>query len=122
MSQKVGGEALYLKLARDAYGHGCNGFVVGCTASSELEEIRAIIGEERLILSPGLGPQGGDPETALRYGANSNGEGLLVSSSRSIDFAYEAMGWGWERYAEAAALQAEKKRDELNEIRDRVVG
>ena len=122
MSQKVGGEALYLKLARDAYGHGCNGFVVGCTASSELEEIRAIIGEERLILSPGLGPQGGDPETALRYGANNNGEGLLVSSSRSIDFAYEAMGWGWERYAEAAALQAEKKRDELNEIRDRVVG
>ncbi len=122
MSQKVGGEALYIKLAKDAYEHGCNGFVVGCTASSELEEIRTIIGEERLILSPGLGPQGGDPETALRYGANSNGEGLLVSSSRSIDFAYEAMGWNWERFAEAAAAQAERKRDELNEIKERVIG
>jgi len=121
-SQKVGGEALYLKLARDAYEHGCNGFVVGCTASSELKEIRAIIGEERLILSPGLGPQGGDPETALRYGTNSNGEGLLVSSSRSIDFAYETMGWEGDRYAEAAAFQAEKKRDELNEIRKSIAG
>jgi orotidine-5'-phosphate decarboxylase len=58
MSQKVGGEALYLKLARDAYGHGCNGFVVGCTASSELEEVRAIIGEER-PRAPGGGPRDG---------------------------------------------------------------
>ena len=122
MSQRVRGEALYLKLARDAYQHGCNGFVVGCTASSELSEIRSIIGEERLILSPGLGPQGGDPETALRFGANGDGEGLLVSSSRSIDFAYEAMGWEWDRYAEAAAVQAEKKRDELNEIRKSIAG
>ena len=122
MSQKVDGEALYLRLTRDAYEHGCNGFVVGCTAPSELGEVRSIIGEERLILSPGLGPQGGDPATALRYGANSEGEALLVSSSRSIDFAYEAMGWGWERYAEAAAAQAKRKRDELNEIRDKISG
>ncbi len=104
-------------LARDATDHGCNGFVVGCTASSELQEIRSIIGEERLILSPGLGPQGGDPRSALEYGANSEGEGLIVSSSRSIDFAYESFGWNWERFAEAASVQARKKRDELNEIR-----
>lgn len=122
MSQIVGGEPLYLKLTRDAHEHGCNGFVVGCTASQELAEVRSIIGDEKLILSPGLGPQGGDPETALRNGANDEGEGLLVSSSRSIDYAYEAMGWGWDMYAGAAAVQAEKKRDELNEIRKRVLG
>ncbi|UCH57656.1 MAG: orotidine-5'-phosphate decarboxylase [Candidatus Bathyarchaeota archaeon] len=121
MSREMEGEALYLRLARDAFKHGCNGFVVGCTATSELEEIRAIIGEEHLILSPGLGPQGGDPVSALKLGANSRGEGLIVSSSRSIDFAYETLGWSGERFAEAAAIQAVKKRDELNEIRKRVL-
>ncbi|MCW3979728.1 MAG: orotidine 5'-phosphate decarboxylase, partial [Candidatus Bathyarchaeota archaeon] len=120
-SKTIGGEPLYLRLARDAYEHGCNGFVVGCTVPSELGEIRGVIGEERLILSPGLGPQGGDPAAALRLGANSSGEGLIVSSSRSIDYAYERMGWDGGRFAEAAGVQALTKRDELNEIRTRVL-
>ena len=122
MSKKLNDEALYLKLTRDAYSHGCNGFVVGCTAFSELLEVRNIIGEKRLILSPGLGPQGGDPKKALKYGANKNGEGLIVSSSRSIDYAYDSLGWRWERYAEAASIQAKKKRDELNKIKNVVIG
>jgi orotidine-5'-phosphate decarboxylase len=120
MSQTMGDEPLYLKLTRDSYEHGCNGFVAGCTATSELQEIRSIIGEERLILSPGLGAQGGDPVTALKFGSNKDGEGLIVSSSRSIDFAYESLEWDWRRFAEAAAAQAEKKRNELNEIRNRL--
>lgn len=121
-SLEVGGEPLYLRLARDAYERGSNGFVVGCTATSELGEVRRLIGEERLILAPGLGPQGGDPAVALRLGGNSRGEGLIVASSRSIDYAYETLGWSWERFAEAAAAQAEKKRNELNELRERVLG
>ena len=121
-SLRVSGEPLYLRLARDAYERGSNGFVVGCTASSELGEVRALIGEERLILAPGLGPQGGDPTAALRLGGNSRGEGLIVSSSRSIDYAYEGLGWSGERFAEAAAAQAERKRDELNEVKRRIFG
>ena len=120
MSQILGDEPLYLKLATDAYNHGCNGFVVGCTSTSELQEIRSIIGEERLILSPGLGPQGGDPVSALRLGRNSNGEGLIVSSSRSIDFAYESLNWNWERFAEAAGTLAENRRNKLNDIRKKL--
>ena len=120
-SKTIGGEPLYLRLARDAFEHGSNGFVVGCTVPSELGEIRGVIGEERLILSPGLGPQGGDPTAALRLGANSSGEGLIVSSSRSIDYAYERMEWDGGRFAEAAGVQARTKRDELNEIRTRVL-
>lgn len=116
-SKDMGGEALYLKLASDAHNHGSNGYVVGCTAPSELGEIRGIIGEDPLILSPGLGPQGGDPKESLKLGANSVGEGLLVSSSRSIDFAYEGLKWSSDRYAEAAAKIAKKKRDELNELK-----
>jgi orotidine-5'-phosphate decarboxylase len=120
MSQALGDDPLYLKLATDAFNHGCNGFIVGSTATSELNEIRSIIGEERLILSPGLGPQGGNPVSALELGGNSNGEGLLVSSSRSIDFAYESLGWSWERYAEASGIMANKKRDDLNEIKKKL--
>ncbi len=50
-------------------------------------------------------------------GANSSGEALIVSSSRSINYAYASLGWRGERFAEAAAEQAKRKRDELNEIR-----
>jgi orotidine 5'-phosphate decarboxylase subfamily 2 len=119
-SRLMDGEKFYIRLAKDAHTHGSNGYVVGCTATEELGDIRAIIGEESLILAPGLGAQGGDPVTALRLGANGSGEGLIVSSSREIIFAYEAMGMDWGRYPEAAAEMAERKRDELNEIRVRL--
>lgn len=119
-SRLMDGEKFYIRLARDAYDHGSNGYVVGCTATEELGDIRAIIGEEGLILAPGLGAQGGDPVTALRLGSNSSGEGLIVSSSREINFAYEALGLDWARYPEATAQMAERKRDELNDIRRRL--
>ena len=116
-SRLMDGEKFYLRLARDAFNHGSNGYVVGCTASEELGDVRAVIGEDCLILAPGLGAQGGDPATALRLGSNSRGEGLIVSSSREIIFAYEKDGGDWGRYPEAAAEAAEEKRDELNLIR-----
>jgi len=119
-SRLMDGEKFYIRLARDAFNHGSNGYVVGCTATDELGDIRAIIGEDGLILAPGLGAQGGDPVTALRLGTNSRGEGLIVSASREIIFAYEAMGVDWASYPEAAAEMAERKRDELNEIRRRL--
>jgi orotidine-5'-phosphate decarboxylase len=119
-SLTVEGDPLYLYIAKDAYMRGANGFVVGCTATNELGEIRSIIGEERLILSPGLGPQRGDPAEALRLGGNSEGRGLIVSSSRSINYAYEILGWSWERFAEAASLIAMRKRDELNQIKKNI--
>ena len=119
-SRLMDGEKFYIRLARDAFNHGSNGYVVGCTASEELGDVRAVIGEDCLILAPGLGAQGGDPVTALRLGSNSRGEGLIVSSSREIIFAYEKAGEDWGRYPEAAAKAAEEKRDELNLIRRRL--
>jgi orotidine-5'-phosphate decarboxylase len=119
-SRLMDGEKFYIRLARDAFSHGSNGYVVGCTATEELGDVRAIIGEESLILAPGLGAQGGDPITALKLGSNSRGEGLIVSSSREIIFAYEKAGGDWGRYPEAAAKAAEEKRDELNLIRRRL--
>jgi orotidine-5'-phosphate decarboxylase len=119
-SRLMDGVPFYQRLAKDAVEHGANGFVVGCTATEELGTVRGIIGEERLILSPGLGAQSGDPATAIKLGSNKNGEGLLVSSSRSVNYAYEVMNWDWERFAEASAIQAKKSRDELNEMKRRV--
>jgi orotidine-5'-phosphate decarboxylase len=114
------GEEFYKKLAIDACKHGANGFVVGCTAEHEIKEIREIIGNENLILSPGLGAQGGDPVKALRFGTNSQGERLIVSSSRSINFAYEIMGYSGEKYAKAAGVAAKKKMQELNRIKEKL--
>ena len=119
-SKALDGEPLYIRLARDAFHHECNGYIVGCTAPWELGEIRSVIGEESLILSPGLGPQGGDPEVALKLGSNSVGGGLIVSSSRSINYAYERIGWDGKRFAEAAGKQAELKRNELNQYREKL--
>jgi orotidine-5'-phosphate decarboxylase len=119
-SRIMDGVPFYQRLAKDATEHGSNGFVVGCTATDELKIVREIIGEERLILAPGLGPQGGDPATAIKSGTNKQGEGLLVSSSRSVNYAYEVMNWDWEKFAEASAVQAKKSRDELNETRRRI--
>jgi orotidine 5'-phosphate decarboxylase subfamily 2 len=119
-SRLMDGEKFYIRLARDAFNHGSNGYVVGCTATEELGDVRAVIGEESLILAPGLGAQGGDPVTALKLGSNSQGERLIVSSSREIIFAYEKTGGDWGRYPEAAAKAAEEKRDELNLIRRRL--
>ncbi|NIV67269.1 hypothetical protein GWN43_00180 [Candidatus Bathyarchaeota archaeon] len=51
-------------------------------------------------------------------GANEKGEGLIVSSSRSINYAYEVSGFNWEEYAEAASKAAEERRKRLNDIRD----
>jgi len=121
-SRMMDGEPFYRRLTRDAFSHGSNGFVVGCTAPEELGVVRGIIGEDRLILAPGLGPQGGDPVSALRLGANGLGEGLLVSSSRTVNYAYEVMGWDWRRFPEASASQAKKSRDELNQIKRKVYG
>jgi orotidine-5'-phosphate decarboxylase len=121
-SRIMDGMPFYQKLVRDAVEHGSNGFVVGCTATEELGIVRNLIGEERLILAPGLGPQGGDPMMAVKLGSNKMGEGLLVSSSRSVNYAYEVMGWTWERFAEASAFQAKKSKDELNDIRRKTKG
>lgn len=119
-SRLMDGVPFYQRLAKDATEHGSNGFVVGSTATDEMGIVRSIIGEERLILSPGLGAQGGDPAMTIKLGSNREGEGLLISSSRSVNYAYEVMNWNWERFAEASAIQAKKSRDDLNDMRRRI--
>src|SRR5207342_1869389 len=83
----VGGRKLYQHVAQKVAGEwNANGnclLVVGATYPTELAEVRAIVGDMPLLV-PGVGAQGGDVAAVVHNGKNSNGAGLIVSSSRAI--------------------------------------
>jgi orotidine-5'-phosphate decarboxylase len=60
------------------------GFVVGATAPSEMKEVRRIVGDDALILAPGIGTQGGEIRATLENGLNSREENLLINVSSGI--------------------------------------
>lgn len=57
--------------------------VVGATAPEELETVRKIVGDMPILI-PGIGAQGGDLNATVRVGANSNGQGMIINSSRGV--------------------------------------
>jgi uridine monophosphate synthetase len=80
------GEPLYVAVARLAQGWNTGnniGLVVGATQPAAMARIREVA-PELWILSPGVGAQGGDMETALRTGLRRDGKGLLLPVSRGI--------------------------------------
>lgn len=87
---KVEGESLYLKLAREIsqkWNKNQNiSLVVGATYPKEMQEIRSRVGDIPFLV-PGIGAQGGDLGECLRHGGDSQGMGLLFSSSRAIIYA-----------------------------------
>ena len=87
------------------------GLVVGATHPEELQTIRSIVGDLPILI-PGIGAQGGDLEGAIQYGTDARGEMALVNSSRGI--LYASAG---DNFAEAAAGEARKLRDDINTIR-----
>jgi uridine monophosphate synthetase len=77
---------LYLRVAQLARGWNTRdnvGLVVGATYPETLGEVRKVA-PELWILTPGVGPQGGDLEAALRAGLRPDGKGLLVNVSRLL--------------------------------------
>ena len=59
------------------------GLVVGATQPEALTRVRAAA-PGLWFLSPGVGAQGGDLETALRAGLRADGKGMLIPVSRGI--------------------------------------
>lgn len=59
------------------------GLVVGATQIDALSRVRKLA-PELWILSPGVGPQGGDLAAALREGLRPDGLGLIIPVSRSL--------------------------------------
>ncbi|WP_422442033.1 MULTISPECIES: orotidine-5'-phosphate decarboxylase [unclassified Endozoicomonas] len=112
---KVGDDFLYEVIARMAKeewnSHNNLLLVVGATNPEELKRIRAITGDMTFLV-PGLGAQGGDVEATVKNGLNSQGEGIIVNSSRGIIYAGSD-----ENFAEAARAAAIELRDQVNQYR-----
>lgn len=85
------------------------GLVVGATYPDELRIVRGIVGEEMFILVPGVGAQKGDLEKAVCSAANSQGGRAIINISRGILYASDE-----EDFAQAARLEAQRRRDEIN--------
>lgn len=94
--------------------HNCL-LVVGATYPDELKEVRAITGPEMILLIPGIGAQGGDLEKTVEAGINGNGEGVIISASRSVIYASNEAD-----YAEAARVAAKKLQADINVIRKKI--
>ncbi len=112
---EIGGEALYLKLARlaaNSWNENHNILlVVGATWPKELALVREAVGDIPLLV-PGIGAQGGDVEAVLKAGLDPRGLGLVINSSRGIIYADSGSG-----FAEAARQAALELRDLINNFR-----
>jgi orotidine-5'-phosphate decarboxylase len=86
----VDGLPLYRRVAEHAASrwneHGNLMLVVGATFPREMAELRQAH-PELPFLVPGIGAQGGDLKAMLAAGLDARGAGLLISASRSINYA-----------------------------------
>ncbi len=60
------------------------GVVVGATYPEEVARARRIVGDDVMMLIPGIGKQGGDLEGSVRGAMNTRGTGFVISVSSSI--------------------------------------
>ena len=87
--------------------HGNVGLVVGATYPAEMRRLRALC-PDMPFLVPGIGPQQGSLEDAVRAGVDARGRGLLVSASRGVTYVSRHAD-----FAGAARAAAIKLRDEI---------
>ncbi len=99
--------------AREWNALGNVGLVVGATYPQGLGRVRRLCPQMPLLI-PGIGAQGGDPASAVRYGVDARGEKAIISSSRQIIYAYLGEGGKGGDFAAAARGAALKLRDEIN--------
>ncbi len=60
--------------------------VVGATYPEEMKKIRSLAGNMTFLV-PGIGAQGGDLESSVKNGLNSQKMGMIINSARGIIFA-----------------------------------
>ncbi|MBL7119993.1 MAG: orotidine-5'-phosphate decarboxylase [Dehalococcoidia bacterium] len=86
------------------------GLVVGATFPEELKEIRQLCPEMTLLI-PGIGVQGGDLDSAVRYGVDAEGKKAIFNSSRQILYASKGSD-----FAQAARRAADELRCRINSL------
>jgi orotidine-5'-phosphate decarboxylase len=80
-------------------------YVVGATRAEDIARVRALV-PNNFFLVPGVGAQGGDLDTVVKYGANAEC-GLLVNSSRAIIYASSGLDFTVAAKKEALKMQAQ---------------
>jgi len=111
------GVPLYEEVAQKAQEwntYGNVGLVVGATYPEGLKKVRSICPEMPLLI-PGIGVQGGDLSSAVRYGVDAQGEKAIINVSRQILYASKDKD-----FAQAARNIAERIRDQINDYRDTI--
>lgn len=84
------------------------GLVIGATYPEELRMMRQCYPDMPLLI-PGIGAQGGELPSAVRYGVNAKREMAIISSSRQIIYASKGKD-----FPEAARRVASDLRDQIN--------
>ena len=114
----VNQESISLRLAQmlshydqpvDTYGYGLVGAVVGATYPQLAKQFRAAL-PHSLILVPGIGAQGGDPQLLQNF-FHQGGLGAIVNSSRGITATFAPTD---PNYLPTIAQAAQKTRDLIN--------
>jgi orotidine-5'-phosphate decarboxylase len=114
--RRIDGLPLYEVVAHKAKEwniHGNVGLVVGATYPEQLKKVRSICPEMPLLI-PGIGAQGGDLASAVRYGVDAHGEKATINVSRQILYASREKD-----FAQAARNAAEKIRSQINDYRSK---
>lgn len=91
-------------------GVGHRGFVIGATVPQEMAAARDLAPAANFLI-PGVGAQGGDLETAVRFGPDQVA-GPVISVSRSVIFASAGLD-----FADAARAEASRLREQINGLR-----
>ena len=123
-----GGDTLYGAVGRlceewgqslpGKYGYSGVGAVVGATYPEQLEELRSSL-SHTFFLVPGYGAQGGGAKD-VAPAFDSHGLGAVINASRSILCAWQKTGASEQNYANAAAQEAVRMRDEILQITGRI--
>ena len=88
---KVGGEPLYMAFARKTKRWGADGAVVSSKSPSIIRRVRSVLREEQVILSPGVGFQGGDARDAVAAGADYVIVGRSIVGAKDPSAAVDAL-------------------------------
>ncbi|UCH51091.1 MAG: orotidine-5'-phosphate decarboxylase [Chloroflexota bacterium] len=91
------------------------GLVVGATYAEELKTVRQLCPEMPLLI-PGIGAQGGDLASTVKYGVDAQGENAIIAVSRQILYASRGKD-----FAQAARNNALELRDNINNLVSQIV-
>ena len=84
------------------------GLVVGGTALDQLRDLRALF-PRAWFLIPGVGAQGADMDSVMKYGRGGENGGLIINSSRAILYAGKGSDYGKKAGQTARGMQMRMK-------------